>query len=706
MDYETKSSYSVTVTAKDPDNASDSISVTITVTDVDETGPTPNRSPEFSTSSASRSVNENTISGTDFGDPVTATDPDEDTLTYTLGGTDSSSFRIVSSTGQLKTKAALDHETKSSYSVTVTATDPDNASDSITVAIAVNDLNERPGTPSAPIVTSSSETSLTATWEAPTNTGPPINDYDVRYRAGNSGSFTSVTHTGTATKKTIFKLESDTAYQVQVRAKNAEGTGSWSASGEGSTWDGRPTVTIARHKDQDATITEGEEVQFTLSANPTPTADLAVKVSIGDSLQGGYLTGTIPSTVEISMGSSTKDIVIQTEDDSVDEANGVITASVGSGVGYRPGSPASANVTVEDNDLPRPPKPTGVSAKSFRNDSVTVSWNYTRGTKVYNVQYRKSGGIGWRSGLVKLIMPGSLANLATLTGLKCETRYRFLVREWGDRITYRADWGPYSDVFHATTGACDPVTPPTPTPTPQPPDKKYAPLLEPREPILECRHIFGVQYPRKHPGLQMTSEDGRHKSWVDLYTTRQPFDANSYCIEARFISESTPGADRIEWEGMVYKTERKLNLEGLDLRAIGLMDRITLMGRYEDQSLRADTPEISKAPPKMCETCRGGPNQSQEGPGQPPGVFVETRLLKIPTIYARGNHTFLMDGASSSLPSAVDWMMPVATNNCYGGFDCFMDLQGTIEDELSEDVDTGLLGGLINVITEIAEWFD
>ncbi len=105
--------------------------------------PTPtNRSPVFSSSSTTRSVPENTASGANIGSPVTATDPDGDALTYSIGGTDSSSFSIASSSGQLRTKAALDYETKSSYSVTVTAEDTSNASDSITVTIGVTNLDE------------------------------------------------------------------------------------------------------------------------------------------------------------------------------------------------------------------------------------------------------------------------------------------------------------------------------------------------------------------------------------------------------------------------------------------------------------------------------------------------------------------------------------------------------------------------------------
>ena len=88
-----------------------------------------------------RSVAENTGAGMPIGDPVQATSSGT-TLTYTLGGTDAADFAIVSGTGQIMTKAALDYETKASYAVTVTATDGDNASDSIDVTITVTDVAE------------------------------------------------------------------------------------------------------------------------------------------------------------------------------------------------------------------------------------------------------------------------------------------------------------------------------------------------------------------------------------------------------------------------------------------------------------------------------------------------------------------------------------------------------------------------------------
>ena len=63
------------------------ITVTINIIDVNE-DPV-NRVPSFTDGdSTDRSVLENTGSGVDIGSPVAADDDDDDTLRYSLGGTD------------------------------------------------------------------------------------------------------------------------------------------------------------------------------------------------------------------------------------------------------------------------------------------------------------------------------------------------------------------------------------------------------------------------------------------------------------------------------------------------------------------------------------------------------------------------------------------------------------------------------------------
>ena len=145
LDFEDKSSYTVTVSVRDSKNdngdadevTDDTITVTIRVADLNE-------DPEFPISETGmRSVDENTIAGENIGAPVAAADDDDDTLTYSLDVSSRATFDIVATTGQLQTKAALDYETGSnSYTVTVTAADPSAADDAISVTIAINNVDE------------------------------------------------------------------------------------------------------------------------------------------------------------------------------------------------------------------------------------------------------------------------------------------------------------------------------------------------------------------------------------------------------------------------------------------------------------------------------------------------------------------------------------------------------------------------------------
>ena len=81
---------------------------TVTVTRAHNTPPAFNEG-----LTTTRGVDENTFAGRDIGDPVRATDTENDTLTYSLDATSAASFDIDEFSGQLQTKADLDHETKS-----------------------------------------------------------------------------------------------------------------------------------------------------------------------------------------------------------------------------------------------------------------------------------------------------------------------------------------------------------------------------------------------------------------------------------------------------------------------------------------------------------------------------------------------------------------------------------------------------------------
>ena len=129
---------------------------------------------------AVRSVPENAEIPTDVGGPVTATDLDRDTLTYTLGGPDAASFSLDSGTGQLETAIELDYETKASYFVIVYAHDARGGRATIVVAVRVIDVAENEVVFDAPVPAPEQQPVATATPEptamptpAPTATPTP-----------------------------------------------------------------------------------------------------------------------------------------------------------------------------------------------------------------------------------------------------------------------------------------------------------------------------------------------------------------------------------------------------------------------------------------------------------------------------------------------------------------------------------------------------
>ena len=198
-------------------------------------------------------VAENVPLGTDVGEPVTATDADRDTVTYSLDPTTpyASYFQINSATGQLQTAVVdvdvFNHEMQIHvYAISVIADDGREGTDTaqITVAVSVTDVDEPPDAPVAVTVTGSGTTSLEVTWTAPSNVGrPDIEHYDVRYREAGTSSWTDGPLDVTVTSATIMSVDAGKSYEVQVRATNDEGDGPWAVWGtDNSPATGKPTI--------------------------------------------------------------------------------------------------------------------------------------------------------------------------------------------------------------------------------------------------------------------------------------------------------------------------------------------------------------------------------------------------------------------------------------------------------------------------------
>ena len=180
-----------------------------------------------------QSVAENTPAGTAIGSPYTATDDDGDTLTWSLEGPDAATFAIDTSSGQLRTKAPLDHETKPRYVVTVRVSDGTD-SDTIVVRIAVTATTARtvPGPVADFEVEIASHSGganagrIEMRWNPPkSDGGSDITSYEIKMGLHGSRSTTTATKSGSDRSHSAHNLIEGT-WEVEIRARNAVGYGS------------------------------------------------------------------------------------------------------------------------------------------------------------------------------------------------------------------------------------------------------------------------------------------------------------------------------------------------------------------------------------------------------------------------------------------------------------------------------------------------
>ena len=213
-DDDTNNDYDVTVQAYDGTVTVDH-PVTVTVTKVNE-------APSFDAPTATRTIDENTPTAQDIGAPVVATDLDagDTTLTYSLDSASTAVFGIDSN-GQLKTKAALDHETKDTYSVTVTALDRGGLTGSIDVTISVGDVNEAPEFPAG-----------TATRAVAENTATD-QDFGDPVEATDQDDGDSVTYSMEGTDAASFDIDSGTGQLKTFAGLEPHGQGQLLGDGGG-----------------------------------------------------------------------------------------------------------------------------------------------------------------------------------------------------------------------------------------------------------------------------------------------------------------------------------------------------------------------------------------------------------------------------------------------------------------------------------------
>ena len=106
-----------------------------------------------------------------------------------------------------------------------------------------------------------------------------------------------------------------------------------------------PRITISRVR---ASVTEGDEVRFVITADVAYSGTLNVNVEVTE--DGSFLTGTIPSVITIASGTRTSDLILETDDDGTEEDHGWVHAKIKSGSNYLLGDPTTSSMRVWDND--------------------------------------------------------------------------------------------------------------------------------------------------------------------------------------------------------------------------------------------------------------------------------------------------------------------------------------------------------------------
>ena len=300
-----------------------------------------------------------TVTVTDSGNFIAGAAP----TTVTITGSETTATLTV------MTEDDSADETNGTITATVTAGTGYTVGSPPTASVTVEDNDAAPVTPDPAITIAAVSPSVTegtaATFTLTADSAPAAN-LTVTVTVTDSGNFiagaapTTVTITGSETTATLTVMtEDDSTDEANgtITATVTAGAGYMAAGGGGNTASVTvedndaapvtpdPAITIAAVS---SSVTEGTAATFTLTADSAPAGDLTVTVTVTDS--GNFIAGAAPTTVTITGSETTATLTVMTEDDSADETNGTITATVTAGTGYTFGSPLTASVTVEDND--------------------------------------------------------------------------------------------------------------------------------------------------------------------------------------------------------------------------------------------------------------------------------------------------------------------------------------------------------------------
>ena len=299
--------------------------------------------PVFSDTTLTREIAENTAADTNIGEPIpAATDGDGQTLSYTMGGTDADTFTFEDTTRQIKTKDPLDFESKSSYSVTITAEDTDNETGTVDVTITVTDVADDP---TVSIGEGSAEEGEDVTFEV-TFSEPATKAATVSWTASTAAGTASSNDLSGTTSGTLMFAIGETSGTVTISTVDDE------------VYEADETFTVSLTSATGAVLGTAKDASGTINNDETiPTLTLPlVSNTIRESNSGGNnhrttmtptLNGTVEGLIRVRITTETGEL----KHDIFTPTNAVKTYSITSG------QPTGATIIVEanDNDIDEPP---------------------------------------------------------------------------------------------------------------------------------------------------------------------------------------------------------------------------------------------------------------------------------------------------------------------------------------------------------------
>ena len=270
------------------------------------------------------------------------------------------------------------------------------------------------GAPTPPVVNAPTpkHQAIAVTWDAPAaDNNSAVTGYDVQYRAGSSGAWTSWPYAATTRSTTITGLTNNTEYQVQVRARNARGNSFWSASVKGTPAPQKPDAPAAPTlTSSGTTLTVSWAAPLANGADITDydvsyCSSTCTSESNWTEWNAGNTSTALSASITNLVNGTTYQVRVRAQN-SVGESDWSTAATHAIG---RPGAPAAPTLTSG-------------------NAQLTAKWSAPAGTVTitdYDVQYSSNGGATW----TEWNAANTSTDLeATVAGLNNGTTYQVQVR--------------------------------------------------------------------------------------------------------------------------------------------------------------------------------------------------------------------------------------------------------------------------------------